>query len=83
MVYRDREFVEDIGSSTVFRMSDMASLGDYSPNSKEGWILKALSSQGPSSLSNIDRWVTRNGGPRDLIDSAWTMSDEGSLEIVN
>lgn len=82
MVYRDRKFIEDIDSTTRIRMSDLASLDYYSPNSREGWVFKALSSEGPSTIFEISRWVSRNGGPSKVQDSIWTMLDEGTLEIV-
>ncbi len=82
MVYRDREFVEDIGGDTRVRMSDLANLEDYSPNSREGWVLKALSSMGPTSVSRIDAWISNNSGPSGSIDSVWTMLDDGILERI-
>ncbi len=85
MVYRDREYIEDIDGSTRIRMSDLASIEDYSSNSMEGWVLKALSAMGPTSISRIESWISSNGGPRGEphkgpIDAIWIMLDEGYLE---
>ena len=80
MVYRDREFIEDIDGSTRIKMSDLASIEDYSPNSREGWIFKALSAMGPTSISRIDSWISSNDGPSESIDTVWIMLDEGYVE---
>ncbi len=82
MTYRNREFIEDIDSSTRVKMSDTASIQDYSSNSREGWVLKALFRMGPSSISGVEAYITSRGGPSKAIDSIWTMLDEGTLEIA-
>ncbi len=83
MVFRGMQPESDleITDRTQVRVSSYVSESEYNPNSREGWVVKALGALGPSAIGDIQSWVTHRDGPN-IMDTVWTMIDDGSLEAI-